>query len=896
MTLVVRPGRRAATSLVSAGLAAILAASAAFASTPVTVGYRDRTYGGSAFRPSADKPQSKLWYTDGSWFAGMFLYQTTSPAKSEYRIYRLDGAHNWVLTSAVVDTRDTSHADYLWDEAHQTLYAISVPKIPSTIPTVVTDDGIKVFKYTYNAATNVYTPAAGFPKLIQNTASVPNVSTGGSPTVTIALDSTGRLWATWLNNNEVRYSKSDDGGLTWADPAQLPAQAGNSVVTGPTDSNNDSAAVIGFGAGSPNKVGILWSDQDNIPGNADNGFFFAVINAGDDPSIGTNWTTTKLPTLVGTNETADGHINIKTTSDGSVYVVGKTPTDTAQCATNKNSVLTEFFARTPAGSWSVHLVGTVGDCNTRPQLLISEELDTAYIFLTSPNGGGTVYRKSAPLSGADAYDFRGAADQTLQPGTPFIQSATETMIDDASTTKQVVTSASGIVVIANNLLAAGTPNVKYYLHNEMAIPTSDAAAPVGGTVSINAGAVGTTSTAVSVAIPATDAGSGVSLVRVSNSSTLSGGILTTGTTYVYPGGANPTIAWTLASGDGTKTVYVQWRDSTGNWSALSNDTIMLDATAPTGTVVINGGAATTTTAAVTLTLTTDDGAGSGTTQVLISNSADFTGVTPVAYATSLPWTLTGGNSSKTVYVKFIDAAGNTSAAPATDDINLDSPDVTPPTSPGVPKQWLAGTGTSGIPIRINWTAGTDPAEPSSGVAGYVLQESVNGGAFATIAQPSGTTIDLTRANMARTYRYRVATRDLSGNLSPYATGPTFKAITYSESSSMLTYTGKWVLSNTPTYIGGLAKYSTTAGSTATASINGSRVGWLSRTGPTSGTARVYVDGVLRKTVNLYAATTGIRQLVFTYSWTTVGNHKLKIVVSGTAGHPRVTLDQILVLR
>ncbi len=895
MTLVVRPGRRAATSLISAGLAALLAAGTVLASTPVTVGYRDHAYGGGAFRPSADKPQSKLWYTDGSWFAGMFLYQV-APAtpKSEYRIYRHDGAHSWTLTSAIADTRDTSHADYLWDEASQTLYAISVPKIPASIPATLTDDGIKVFKYTYNAATNAYTAVANFPKTIQNTASVPGVSAGGSPTVTIALDSTGDLWATWLNSNQVRYSKSDDGGLTWSDPAQLPAQAGNSIIVGPTDASNDSAAVIAFGAGSPNKIGILWSDQDNIPGNANNGFYFAVIDAGNDPALGSNWSLAKLPTLVGTNETADGHINVKTTSDGSIYAVGKTPTDTAQCATNTSQVLTEFFARTPAGAWSAHLVGTVGDCNTRPQLVISEELDTAYVFLTSPNGGGVVYRKSAPLSGSGAFVFRGAADQTLQPGTPFIQSDTETMIDDPSTTKQVVTSASGIVVIANNLLKAGTPNAKYYLHNEMALPVADASDPVG-TITLNARAPNTKTAGVTATVPATDAGgSGVSLVRLSNSATVSGGVLATGTTFAY----NTPIAWTLSAGDGSKTVYAQWRDSAGNWSTPVSDTINLDATAPTGTVQINGGAAETATASVTLNLTTDDGAGTGTSQVLISNSADFSGATQVAYAASIPWTLTGGNGSKTVYVKFIDAVGNVTAAPVTDSITLNSQDTTAPMAPGIPKYVLGGTGTWGIPVRISWTAGTDPLGPGSGVAGYNVQQSVNGAAFTTIAvtSGSGTSLDLTLSNSSKTYRYRIATRDLSGNLSTFATGSTFKAITYNESSSVLTYTGRWVLSTTPSYIGHRAKYSTTAGSTVTASINGKSVGWLGRTGPTSGKARVYIDGVLKQTVDLYAPTTGIRKLVFRYSWAAAGNHKMKIVVVGTAGHPRVTLDQVLVLR
>src|SRR4030095_16234190 len=110
--------------------------------------------------------------------------------------------------------------------------------------------------------------------------------------------------------------KSDDGGVTWAAGAQLPPQAGNSVVADSQDDLNDSAAVIAFGGGTPNTIGIAWSDQALLPAPTDNGFYFATINADDDPTVDANWTKTKLPTLVSTNETADGHINIKTTSDG----------------------------------------------------------------------------------------------------------------------------------------------------------------------------------------------------------------------------------------------------------------------------------------------------------------------------------------------------------------------------------------------------------------------------------------------------------------------------------------------------------------------------------------------------------------------------------------------------
>ena len=218
----------------------------------------------------------------------------------------------------------------------------------------------------------------------------------------------------------MRYSISDDEGLTWSPPAQVPTQAGNSVMDG---AGGDLASVIAFG----DSVGIAWGDHDELPAVANDGYYFSVIDAGDDPATAANWSPDpKLPTLLpSASESADNYLNLKTTSDGTVYMVAKTGKDTAECATNKQVPLIGFFRRTTAGAWCVHLVGTVGDCNTRPHLAVSEKLDTARVFLTSPFGsGGSIYEKSAPLSGPDAFVFRGTADQTIQRGAPFIRSAT----------------------------------------------------------------------------------------------------------------------------------------------------------------------------------------------------------------------------------------------------------------------------------------------------------------------------------------------------------------------------------------------------------------------------------------------------------------------------------------
>ena len=179
----------------SIGLAAILASGSVLAGTPVTEGYRDHAYGGGAFRPSSDKPQSKTWFADGSWWAGMFRY-SVSPSISDFRIYKLTADKTgWTATTTVVDGRDSSHADYLWDQGASTLYVASVPPVNVSAPFAVpaTPDDIRFFKYTY--AAGAYTQVGGI-KSIAGTASTASPAfRGGAYSVTIEKDSSDRLWA-----------------------------------------------------------------------------------------------------------------------------------------------------------------------------------------------------------------------------------------------------------------------------------------------------------------------------------------------------------------------------------------------------------------------------------------------------------------------------------------------------------------------------------------------------------------------------------------------------------------------------------------------------------------------------------------------------------------------------
>ncbi len=122
-----------------------------------------------------------------------------------------------------------------------------------------------------------------------------------------------------------------------------------------------------------------------------------------------------------------------------------------------------------------------------------------------------------------------------------------------------------------------------------------------------------------------------------------------------------TRAHTLPTGDGHKTVRVQYLDRMNNRSAAFNDYILLDTTPPTGTIIINNGASTTATPAVTLGLTWSDGTGAGAMRMRFSNDGAHWSAWESLTATR-PYVLPEGQGYHTVRVQYLDGANNYSAA------------------------------------------------------------------------------------------------------------------------------------------------------------------------------------------------------------------------------------------
>src|SRR3990172_4181507 len=221
----------------------------------------------------------------------------------------------------------------------------------------------------------------------------------------------------------------------------------------------------------------------------------------------------------------------------------------------------------------------------------------------------------------------------------------------------------------------GAGNISQSSSAAITLNQTDTTAPSSPSVSINNGDTLTTSTAVTLTLSATD-NVGVTAYYVSENSAVPSANASGWKSVTPSVSYSAVVPFTLSSGSigsSIKTVYVWFRDSAGNISASTSDSITLtisDSTAPSSpSVLINNGDTSTTSTAVTLTISATDNVGvtgycakeSSTTPS--SNDTCWTSVTSTtSYSATVSFTLSSSSGTKTVYVWFKDAAGNISAS------------------------------------------------------------------------------------------------------------------------------------------------------------------------------------------------------------------------------------------
>ncbi|MCX6807139.1 MAG: fibronectin type III domain-containing protein [Candidatus Berkelbacteria bacterium] len=113
---------------------------------------------------------------------------------------------------------------------------------------------------------------------------------------------------------------------------------------------------------------------------------------------------------------------------------------------------------------------------------------------------------------------------------------------------------------------------------------------------------------------------------------------------------------------GTYYLSVKAKDNAGNsGNYTSSSALILDTTAPSGSVIINAGAAATASTSVNLTLSATDTGGAELSKMRFSND-NLTYSSWEDYGVGKTWILSDGDGTKSVYVQYNDTVGNVSTA------------------------------------------------------------------------------------------------------------------------------------------------------------------------------------------------------------------------------------------
>ncbi len=429
---------------------------AAGQSTPVTAGYRDFNFGpNSSSEPTYGKTESKLWWNDGRWWGMLW-----NPGTNRYEIYRFDVAtQSWVSTNTAADTRSASKADALWDG--QYLYIASHIYTTTSVGPTTSAYFSKLYRYSYNATSKVYSLNVGFPV---------NINSSKSETLTLDKDSTGKLWITWIENNKVMLnSAAASNEQSWGVPFALPVQGND---TDPDD-------ISGLVALGGNKIGVMWSNEK------DSTMYFAVHLDGNAEAV---WQAREVALSgVGLGPVADDFFSLKASHDGS----GNLYAAVATLLSGSSATGIFVLKRSANGIWTKHVFATVNLNHSRPLVMVNDESQRLYVLARSTDTGpGYVYMKSASLSDLVF---------PIGLGTPILQSSTDINITYPASTKQEVNLATGILVLAADR------DSRNYLHNYIdlagGVPKITSFTPAtgatGATVTIT-GSQFTNTTAISI--------------------------------------------------------------------------------------------------------------------------------------------------------------------------------------------------------------------------------------------------------------------------------------------------------------------------------------------------------------------------------------------------------------
>jgi hypothetical protein len=249
--------------------------------------------------PTRDKPQSKLWFARGTWWAWL-------PVRGGSSVWKRSGA-GWErqTTLDAVLQNLPGQAD-VWANDDEVRAVLVEP------------DRLAVVGLRWDNAAGRYEsagPAAEFPT------PEPPGKADGIETATITRDSRGRWWIAYNWRRDMWVRTSTDG-RAWSEPL---------AVSHTKASDDDLCSIVAL----PDRVGVIWSDQ------AHDVVYFRW-HADEAPPD--RWNAAEVVERGG--QSADDHIHAAVTRDGTLYVATKNSVDTV----GKPQLV--LRVRTPDGRWN----------------------------------------------------------------------------------------------------------------------------------------------------------------------------------------------------------------------------------------------------------------------------------------------------------------------------------------------------------------------------------------------------------------------------------------------------------------------------------------------------------------------------------------------------------------
>ena len=271
----------------------------------------------------------------------------------------------WIDTGVPADGRASSRADALWDGrklyiASHVVHQVAQPGLPA-----------RLYRFSYDRDGRRFVLDPGFPERINDTS---------SEALVIDKDSTGRLWATWVEDGQVYVNRTLEGDTRWGEPFVLPAEG---VQVGP-----DVASLVAFDG---EISGVFWGNQKT-------GLFYFAVYLGREPGRGLGAERDdRRRRLRGRSREPEGGF-------GRVYAAVKTQGERV-----RSPLVSPCCGPGDGYVDDSRLPGRVAD-RSRPIVLVNERLGAVYLVASALLGleqEAQIVMKVAPIDGA-TFDAGGA--------------------------------------------------------------------------------------------------------------------------------------------------------------------------------------------------------------------------------------------------------------------------------------------------------------------------------------------------------------------------------------------------------------------------------------------------------------------------------------------------------